>query len=689
MKEKKNIFLGLLIAASLLLTTGCPTPVDGGNGGGGTPPTAVTFVSAVAADGADGTENTTELTLTFSVDPTTLTADNITVTGATKGALSGSGTTRSLAISDITVANGSLVFIEISSPSGFTIKGSPKAVVVYKDTRTAITFESAEQTGGTSGTADSTGLTLTFSVDPTTLTADDITLTGATKGALSGTGTTRTLAISNITVGNGETVSLTIANPSGFTISGSPQTAVVYTDTTIPPTAVTFESAVQTGGTSGTADSTGLTLTFSVDPTTLTADNITVTGATKGALSGSGLTRTLAISNITVGNGENVTVAIANPSGFTLTGSPQTAVVYKDTRTAITFESAVAADGADGTANTTELTLTFSVDPTTLAASDITLSGATKGALSGSGLTRTLAISNITVANGATVSVEIANPRGFTISGSPKTAVVYKDPRVRVTYNAGTGNTSGTVPEDTTAYDVGSTVTVLGDPGDLKGEVIYGTTHMQLLGWNTQANGEGTMYYDGNTFTITEDTTLYAIYTALRVEGPAGGLIFYDAGSAQSWGRYLEASPQSTEWASKQWGKYGTLVSGTGTAIGTGKANTDLIVAKLNEAPADSDRAAQLADALSHGGYEDWFLPSKDELDEMCWVLYSRRWNGSSAEDNPAYGTNRVGGFAEGSYWSSSEYVSVSAWYQHFGSGYQGANFDKTLNNRVRSVRAF
>lgn len=38
MKEKKNIFLGLLIAALLLLTTGCPTPVDGGNGGGVTLP---------------------------------------------------------------------------------------------------------------------------------------------------------------------------------------------------------------------------------------------------------------------------------------------------------------------------------------------------------------------------------------------------------------------------------------------------------------------------------------------------------------------------------------------------------------------------------------------------------------------------------------------------------------------------
>ena len=95
------------------------------------------------------------------------------------------------------------------------------------------------------------------------------------------------------------------------------------------PTAVTFVSAAQTGGTSGTVDSTGLTLTFSVDPTTLTADNITVTGATKGALSGSGTTRTLAISGITVADGATVSVAIVNPSGFTLTGSPKTAVVYK------------------------------------------------------------------------------------------------------------------------------------------------------------------------------------------------------------------------------------------------------------------------------------------------------------------------------------------------------------------------
>ena len=35
MKKKNDVFLGLLIAALLLLTMACPTPVDGGNGGGG------------------------------------------------------------------------------------------------------------------------------------------------------------------------------------------------------------------------------------------------------------------------------------------------------------------------------------------------------------------------------------------------------------------------------------------------------------------------------------------------------------------------------------------------------------------------------------------------------------------------------------------------------------------------------
>lgn len=106
---------------------------------------------------------------------------------------------------------------------------------------------------------------------------------------------------------------------------------------------VVLQSAVQTGGISGISDSTGLTLTFSIDPTTLAAGDITVTGATKGALSGSGTIRTLAISNITVENGGSVSVVITNPSGYSISGSPKTVVVYRVLSVGMPYQGGVIA----------------------------------------------------------------------------------------------------------------------------------------------------------------------------------------------------------------------------------------------------------------------------------------------------------------------------------------------------------
>jgi formylglycine-generating enzyme len=191
------------------------------------------------------------------------------------------------------------------------------------------------------------------------------------------------------------------------------------TVTAIP---VTFSSAVQVGGVTNSVTTSSLTLTFSVEPTTLAASDITVTGATKGDLSGTGASRSLAISAITVANGETVSVSVASPSGFAITGSPQTAVVYK-APTAVAFTT-LTANGTSGTVTTTALTLTFDVDPATLATSDITVTGATKGALSGTGLTRSLTISAITVTNGDSVTVTLTNPAGFTFSPATKNVVI-------------------------------------------------------------------------------------------------------------------------------------------------------------------------------------------------------------------------------------------------------------------------
>ena len=155
--------------------------------------------------------------------------------------------------------------------------------------------------------------------------------------------------------------------------------------------------------------------------------------------------------------------------------------------------------------------------------------------------------------------------------------------------------------------------------------------------------------------------------------GPAGGLIFYDKGSYSDGWRYLEAAPASTEWKNKQWGSYGTLIGGTGTGIGTGQSNTTTIVTWLNS-HSETGKAAQLCDALVYGGYSDWFLPSRDELNLMYENLY-------------LYG---VGGFAVYFfYWSSSESSAGLAWLQNFFDGSQGSNYYKYNPVRVRAVRAF
>ena len=73
-----------------------------------------------------------------------------------------------------------------------------------------------------------------------------------------------------------------------------------------------------------------------------------------------------------------------------------------------------------------------------------------------------------------------------------------------VTYNAN-GAEDVTVPTDTTAYQKDATVTVK------NGLTREGYT---FNGWNTQADGKGTPYQPGATFTITGNTTLYAMWTA-------------------------------------------------------------------------------------------------------------------------------------------------------------------------------
>ena len=149
-------------------------------------------------------------------------------------------------------------------------------------------------------------------------------------------------------------------------------------------------------------------------------------------------------------------------------------------------------------------------------------------------------------------------------------------------------------------------------------------------------------------------------------KGPAGGVVFYDKGRFNNGWRYLEASPD--DMGSVEWGSYEVNVSGTKTGIGEGKRNTELIIAELNKR-GETGKAAQLCKVYTLNGYNDWFLPSKNELNEM-------------------YKARTHIGISSMWHWSSSQRDNYYALIQNFNDGYQDYN-RKLHTYSVRAIRSF
>ena len=104
----------------------------------------------------------------------------------------------------------------------------------------------------------------------------------------------------------------------------------------------------------------------------------------------------------------------------------------------------------------------------------------------------------------------------------------------------------------------------------------------------------------------------------------------------------------------------------TGTSICTGPANTNEIIS----CQGPGSYAAKLCFDLSLGGYDDWFLPSKDELNKLF--------------------INRVaiGNLSQKFYWSSLQFGYNTVCNQHMGDGSQGADY-RSRKLFVRAVQFF
>ena len=116
------------------------------------------------------------------------------------------------------------------------------------------------------------------------------------------------------------------------------------------------------------------------------------------------------------------------------------------------------------------------------------------------------------------------------------------------------------------------------------------------------------------------------------------------------------------------WGCHGTSIgAGTGTAIGTGSQNTVSILSTC----VTLGIAAELCSSLIIGGYSDWYLPSRDELN----LLYINN--------------SAIGGFINNGYWSSTEFGNNNAYSQNFSSGIQTWGYAKSSTFYVRAIRSF
>jgi len=400
------------------------------------------------------------------------------------------------------------------------------------------------------------------------------------------------------------------------------------------------------------------------------------------------------------------TITGTNASGsatatFTLTIQPLGAPAFTLSSIAETKTVNSSISGYSITSTGGEI-VSYTITPT--APAGITFSTST-GLLSGtptstqSATTYTITATNASGSASATFTLRVApSAPSFTFSSTSET-------RVATTSLVGY----------TIDASAGATVASYSLVGTLPAGLSFSTSNGRITGTPTETKTATTYTIIGTSASGETATATYRLRVTGDIgdTGPAGGIIFYYRAAGFSCGptrtatcKYLEAAPSdwnsgsdpTNRWAQQQPGADYVMTTvaspdtATATGIGWGYRNTRAIVAQGNSNRSYS--VSPIADSytvtVSGVVYDDWYLPSKDELNQMCkwqrrvaWTSDATVCSGGTLNSGPG-----ASGFVATDYWSSSEYVSTMAFAQVFGDGTQRSSY-KFNYLSIRPIRSF
>ncbi|WP_424961016.1 hypothetical protein [Ekhidna sp.] len=277
----------------------------------------------------------------------------------------------------------------------------------------------------------------------------------------------------------------------------------------------------------------------------------------------------------------------------------------------------------------------------------------------------------------ATVGADDSDPATITINLNNVNELSVEDYESTIDENASDNQSLGFVPVigdgDLSFFIISQTPANAMDIDQFDGELTVRTP--EIFDYETNPVITASISVNNESSGETVDQTLTVTINLNNVneigDFAYGGVIFWVDPADNNHGLVCS----TTEQGNAPWGCSGTdVAAANGTAITTGKTNTEAMAAACSEAGSLAITALN----LTLNGFSDWFVPSKDEMYE----IYLNR------EAINAVLTASGGEIFSNSYWTSTQFNVNNGWFQSFSNGSQ-AGTGKTGAIKYRVIREF